>query len=276
MAREWLLRGVKPEELQRNTAPEQPTTPQGKIENFWYHYKWVTLGGVFLVTVLIVIITQLLTRNPPDYRIMLLTERAYTMDEVNALELLLTPYGEDLDGDGQVEINIQNCMLGEQVKQQYNSNIQMFQANLMAGDIMCFIWDQKTYKQQIPAVENLMQGDEAFLSELPIQHTGLSEDKRVYNWKGSAQQAVLSDMFPKRFPADLLFTVRQPIGTASESGELYQQSVDLIQKLAEGSEKAPEGYELPTTTTAASTTTTTTGTRLTVGRTTTTAVKEEE
>ena len=65
MAREWLLRGVKPEELQRTTAPEQPATPRGKWENYWYHYKWHTLGGVFLVAVLAVMLGHLLVRNTP-------------------------------------------------------------------------------------------------------------------------------------------------------------------------------------------------------------------
>jgi len=266
MAREWLLRGVKPEELQRTTAPEQPTTPRGKWENYWYHYKWHTLGGIFLVAVLAVMLGHLLVRNTPDYRVLLLTERAYTTQEVDALELLLTPYGEDLDGDGQVEITVTNCMLGEQVKQQYNSNIQMFQANLMAGDVMCFIWDAKTYEQQVPAVEELMQEDNVFLAQLPIEHAGLSEDGCVYNWKGSAQQRILTEMFPKRYPEELLFTVRHPNGTAEGSEELYRQGLALIKRLAAGSDKAPEGYELPTTTAAPATTTTTTAPRITTAK----------
>lgn len=267
MAREWLLRGVKPEELQRTVAPQEPTTPRGKLANFWYHYKWQTIGGIFLAVVLTVMVTQLFTRNTPDYRVLLLTERAYTPQEVDTLELLLAPYGDDLDGDGTVEIHVQNCMLGEQVKMQYNSNIQMFQANLMAGDVMCFIWDQKTYKEQTPAVEELMQEGNVFLATLPFDHEGLSKDGCVYNWKGSAQQKILTDMFPKRYPEDLLFTVRHPNGTAAESKELYEQSIELIKRLAAGSEEAPEGFEMPTTTTAKPTTTTTTGTRITVGTT---------
>ena len=275
MAREWLLRGVKPEELQRTIAPDQPTTPRGKLENLWYHHKWLILGGIFLVAVLVVMVTQLFTRNTPDYRVLLLTERAYTTQEVDALELLLAPYGEDLDGDGQVEVHVQNCMLGEQVKQQYNSNIQMFQANLMAGDVMCFIWDQKTYKQQTPAVEELMQEGNQFLATLDFDHPGLQEDGCVYNWQGSAQQKILCDLFPKRYPEELLFTVRHPNGTAEGSEELYKQAMVLLKNLAAGSEEAPEGYTIPTTTTAKPTTTTTTGTRITVGDRATTTTKKE-
>ena len=272
MAREWLLRGVKPEELERTVVPEQPTTPRGKLENLWYHHKWLIVGGVFLAVVLAVMVTQLFTRNTPDYRVLLLTERAYTPQEVDTLELLLAPYGEDLDGDGTVEIHVNNCMLGEQVKMQYNSNIQMFQANLMAGDVMFFIWDTKTYKEQIPGVEELMQDGNRFLAQLPIDHDGLSEDGCAYNWKGSAQQKILCDLFPKRYPEELLFTVRHPNGTAEGSEELYQQGLAMIQKLVAASDEAPEGFEMPTTTAAKPTTTTTTGTRITVG---TTAKKED-
>lgn len=273
MAREWLLRGVKPEELQPTPAPQEPTTPRGKLANFWYHYKWHTLGVTFLLVVLIVVFTQMLTRNTPDYRVLLLTERAYTPQEVDALELLLAPYGEDLDGDGTVEIHVTNCMLGEQVQQQYNSNIQMFQANLMAGDVMCFIWDQKTYEEQTPAVEELMQEGNRFLAQLPLEHEGLSEDGCVYNWKGSAQQKILTDMFD-RYPEDLLFTVRHPNGTAEGSEVLYEQGIALMERLAAGSEAAPEGYELPTTTAARTTASTTAPTRITVGK--TTPTKKED
>ena len=267
MAREWLLRGVKPEELERTVAPQEPTTPRGKLANFWYHYKWHTIGFTFLLAVLIVMVTQMFTRNTPDYRVLLLTDHAYPPQEVDTLELMLVPYGEDLDGDGTVEIHVNNCMLGEQVKQQYSSNIQMFQANLMAGDVMCFIWDPKTYQEQIPAVEELMQEGNVFLAQLPIEHEGLSEDGCAYNWKGSAQQQILTDLFPKRFPEEFLFTVRHPNGTAEGSEELYKQGLELIQRLAAASEEAPEGFEMPTTTAAKPTTTTTTGTRITVGKT---------
>ena len=46
MAREWLLRGVDPEELKRDTEII-PETPKSKWENFWYHHKWTFWGVLF-------------------------------------------------------------------------------------------------------------------------------------------------------------------------------------------------------------------------------------
>ena len=75
MAREWLLRGVDPEELKPDQKIEAPDTPKGWLENFWYHHKWTFLGGVFLAVILIVLVTQLITRDTPDYHVVLMTKR---------------------------------------------------------------------------------------------------------------------------------------------------------------------------------------------------------
>lgn len=61
MAREMYLVGVDEEELKPPAPPEQPKTPKGKWENFWYHYKWHTLGIAAAVIVLTVLIVQLAT-----------------------------------------------------------------------------------------------------------------------------------------------------------------------------------------------------------------------
>ena len=39
---------VDPNEIKR------PTSFKAWVENYWYHYKWHTLGGIFLVAVLAV------------------------------------------------------------------------------------------------------------------------------------------------------------------------------------------------------------------------------
>ena len=46
MAREWLLRGVDPEELKKEEVVVDET-PKSKWDNFWYHHKWTFWGCFF-------------------------------------------------------------------------------------------------------------------------------------------------------------------------------------------------------------------------------------
>ena len=124
MARAWLLRGVDPEELKPTPRDEGPQTPQSRWDNFWYHHKlkfWLIL---FAVIVAVVAVYQMVTRDDPDYRVLLITETAYTQGELEALSALLEPYGTDIDGDGKVEIQVENCLYGKNVDQTRNSGVQ--------------------------------------------------------------------------------------------------------------------------------------------------------
>lgn len=224
MAREWLLRGVDPDELKPTEKEETPQTPQSRWENFWYHHKWTFWLSLFAVVVVVIGVVQMATRDDPDYRVLLITETAYTPEELAALSAVLTPYGADLDGDGKVEIQVENCMYGKSVDSTRNAGIQQVQAHLVAGDRMFFIWEPKTYQQFMKSLNN---GEEEiqFLAPITVESKRLIEDGKVYNWKGDTRP---DPALTKRAP-ELYFAVRLPQGTASASQELHQQSFELLE-----------------------------------------------
>ena len=207
MAREWLLRGVDPDELKPKEKEETPQTPQSRWENFWYHHKlkfWLIL---FAVAVAVIGIVQMVTRDEPDYRVLLITETAYTSNELEALAILLESYGADLDGDGKVEVQVENCMYGKNVDSTRNAGVQQVQAHLVAGDRMFFMWEPKTYQQFIKSISS---SDEElqFLTPITVESKRLIEDGKVYNWKGDPRPiAELTERAP-----ELYFGVRLPQG----------------------------------------------------------------
>ena len=224
MAREWLLRGVDPEELKPTEKEETPQTPQSRWDNFWYHHKlkfWLIL---FVVVVVIIGVVQMVTRDEPDYRVLLITESVYTSEELAALSAVLQPYGADLDGDGKVEIQIENCMYGKAVDSTRNAGIQQVQAHLVAGDRMFFIWEPKTYQQFMKSISD---GEEevAFLTPITVKSPRLIENGKIYNWKGDSRPI---PELVERAP-DLYFGVRLPQGTAANAQELHQQSLELLE-----------------------------------------------
>lgn len=219
MAREWLLRGVDPEELKATPKDEGPKTPRSWWENFWYHHKLAFWLGLFALVALVILVVQLVNKDDPDYRLLLLTEKPYTTQELAALESLLAPYGEDIDGDGKVEIRVENCLYSARVDQSNNSGIQAVQAHLVAADRMFFMMEPDAYKYFIRTLQNTSDdGEVTFFA--PIDG-----DAVVWDWEGDPRPI---EELQKRSPS-LYFGVRATKGTAGKATELYEQSRKLLE-----------------------------------------------
>lgn len=219
MAREWLLRGVDPEELKATPKDEGPQTPQSRWENFWYHHKlkfWLIL---FAAVVLVVAVVQMGNRDDPDYRVLLLTEEYYSQPELAALESLLTPYGEDVDGDGKVEIRVENCLYGAHVEQTRNSGIQTVQAHLVAADRMFFIMEPDCYNYFLRSLQSTADGGEVTF------FAPIDGDETVWDWKGDPRP---TEELQEQAES-LYFGVRATKGTAGKATELYEQSRKLLE-----------------------------------------------
>lgn len=228
MAREWLLRGVDPEELKPDEKIAAPVTPKGWLENFWYHHKWAFLGGLFAVVVATVLVVQLVTRDLPDYHVLLMTKQAYLDPDIEAIENLLAQYGQDLDEDGKVEVSIQNCRIDKDTSLQQNSGFQIVQAHLMAGDVLFFVWDESAYELVMDGVDNAMEEGTTFLTPLPPV-AGVEGEGLLYNWAGDPRAEAL-----EAFPETLLFGVRDTHGTAGDADKLHEDCMALLEAFIEG------------------------------------------
>ncbi len=224
MAREMYLVGVDEEELRPDPKPEGPKTPKDKLSNFWYHYKWVVIICVFVAVVLFVLIGQMVTRDDPDYLIVLGTEGFVSDVWVDALETELAAYGRDLDGDGKVEVSIEALYNNAQDQIGYINRVKMM-AHLSAGDVMFFIFDKATYEETVLSQQT---EDYQFFQEIPVDVPGISEDGRYWNWKGDP---IRSAEGLDQLPEDLYFGVRTISGTSDnkESRQLGEESMELLE-----------------------------------------------
>ena len=229
MAREFLLRGVSEEELQPPPKPEAPKTPRGKWENFWYHYKWPFWGAMFFAVVLGVLGYQLLTKNPADYQVILVTGTSVWDDDVTLLEETLAQYGQDLDGDGEVEVQIQNCYLSNPGSQQYMVNQQAIQSRIFAADVMLFVWEPKQYEDFMKNVAESSGADYSFMQKLDIQSADLVADGCLWNWENHPCR---EDERLDKIPAKLYFGVRSVNGTAANQTEMQKQCLELLEAFA--------------------------------------------
>lgn len=225
MAREWLLRGVDPEELKPTPKEEIPQTAQSRWENFWYHHKLKFWLIAFAAVVLIILVVQIVKRDNPDYRVLFISEKYYTDKDLNELAAYLEKYGEDVDGDGKVEVQIENCCIT--TDQSRNGSIAQIQAHLVAGDRMFFIWDPEGYEFFKESVLEEADVGMDYLATIPVQDAGLIEGEKVWSWTEDDRR---SDSMKERWP-DLYFGVRVAGGSAEKSQDMYKESYALLKAL---------------------------------------------
>lgn len=136
------------------------------LENYWYHYKWVTIIVVFFAVAVIIMTAQFFTRDKYDAMILytgpVIPTANQTRDIETAFEDVMT---EDYDGNGSREIalNALFLMTDEQLKDdkyRYDENgapiyintrdmvttKQQFTTQIFVGDALICLLDPAWYK----------------------------------------------------------------------------------------------------------------------------------
>ncbi len=127
-------------------APTAKTLGQ-KVKNFWFYHKIKVFTAVFLVAVLAVGIQQCARRESFDSEVVLYSYYSYTSSQLDALEAQLELYGQDLNGDGEVNIQIIDCSFGEsEPYEQQNAKNTKLTAVLASNDnALLFITDGESF-----------------------------------------------------------------------------------------------------------------------------------
>ena len=109
-----------------------------KVDNFWYYYKFHVLIGAFLLFMVVVFVKDMLSKVDYDYDIAFVTD--YMIAD------------EDLNGDGEVHVQIQNYVLPPDDAQGYDP--QMLAAgqtkmtvDLQEGTSMIFFISQQNFEK---------------------------------------------------------------------------------------------------------------------------------
>lgn len=85
-----------------------PLTGRARLENWWYYNKWFLLGGILLGAIVLRLILGALGvgRVRPDYQIAYLGAYRLPEQTAGALTEALEALGQDLNGDGQVVVQL--------------------------------------------------------------------------------------------------------------------------------------------------------------------------
>ena len=153
---------------------------KSKFENFWYYYKWHTLGALVILLAVGVGLSQCIGRVDIDVVVYYLSADpiSYAEDKTN-LKRALEPYVRDYTGDGKVRIEIENYFIGENHDaDMVKDNLRNFSNMYTAGSVMLIMVDDAGLKQM---TEVGYFGDISDLTDEPLLYDGT-----VWNAEGSA------------------------------------------------------------------------------------------
>ena len=101
----------------RDVQPDQPVelTPRQKRANWWYYHKWYVLLGVGLLALGSYLGARVLGvgQVKPDYQVAYVGSDALPEETAAALESALADLGTDCNGDGQVVVQLNQYVMGD-------------------------------------------------------------------------------------------------------------------------------------------------------------------
>ncbi len=142
------------------------------FDNFWYHYKWVTLIILFFATVIIVSTVQMLTREEGDVYVMYAGPQVISVQNMTYIERAFESVSYDYSGDGEVnavlrELTImsekeieeaaraemeekgvpnEGYILNEQMaRSEMGKSLQVFNQEILGGDSVICLLSPYTY-----------------------------------------------------------------------------------------------------------------------------------
>lgn len=139
----WLAKDVKP-------AEKRELTKQEKAANWWHYHKWYFLVGAVVLLMVASIASDVISarRNQPDYSVAYVGSSYLPEDTVTQLTDALALLGEDLNGNGKVQVALHQYILypaeGESASMNhslaYSGQVQLA-ADLENGDSFFFLMD---------------------------------------------------------------------------------------------------------------------------------------
>ncbi len=184
-------------------------------EHIWYHYKWIIIAVLAVALLLAIVIVDMNKKDPVDMYLFYITEDPVVYREkIEALKKSISPYVEDVNGDGKITLQVKNIFIGDEYDAKVvNENKTDFRTIMWSGTNMFFVAD----KAGIDFLLSEDNGNGVLESLTDIAAADeLLYDDRV--WQANGSEFMQNDTF-KDWEGELYFGLR-----------LYTNTVAAIQK----------------------------------------------
>lgn len=201
----WLARNEKPREVKE-------LTPQEKRRNWWDYHKWHVVIAIVCVLLAADFAGDIVSGylNEPDYHIAYVGSVTLPEDTVEAIETAFAGLGEDINGNGKVQVKLQQYVFAESdesdtvlleqtAEAEYSGTVQLM-ANLQTAESVIFLLEdpegfQKSY-EILDAAGYHQWGSCPVLTELELGNFVL--DGLMEAYEGSNQEALANLYIARR------------------------------------------------------------------------------
>ncbi len=205
-----------------------------KLENYWYHYKWQTIIGIFALCTLAVCISQCSSRSEPDAMIMF-AGNYKVLNETRDVPLEAV-MSEDYNGDGEKRADVFQLVLvisGNQDGYEYydpvsqTEELQRLDIEFSSGNSVVYILHPYIYSQY----RNVMRPLSEVLTEVP--EYAIDEYGIPLSALAAYELTTLN-----AYPADAILCVRNMrtednFITRADDKEYYENNVKFFRELVE-------------------------------------------
>ena len=223
----------------------QPKTFKEKWENYWYHYKFRTIVGIFVAVAAILLIKDIFFKPKYDIELTYVV-RGYSdigdyskniKSDYTKLEELILEYVEDYNGDGKKTVNIE---LMEIPPEDQIKNRDLNYAYLTKFEFQLFLGEQSLYIISPEIIEDMINkiGTDAETLFLDLDEKypdrageeGTLIDGKMYG-KGMCIKGLLEGAGIKVLDGDGFLMIRDGEKMNGYKEERYQNEVAFFEKI---------------------------------------------
>ena len=123
-----------------------------KWDNFWYYYKYHVLAGAFVLFCVIVFVKDMMAKVDYDYCISVIGNYPVQEEDTQVLQDWFEEHAEDLNGDGEIHVQIADYYLPQEGEAGYDPQIYAasqtkLMVDLQEGTSMIYFLDKANYEK---------------------------------------------------------------------------------------------------------------------------------
>lgn len=118
-----------------------------KLDNFWYYYKYHTMAAVFALFCIIIFVRDMMNKVEYDYSIAFMGNYVMADEDNLNLQKWFEENAEDLNGDGEVHVQISDYHMAEDMDpQMFAASQTKFTVDIQEGTSMLFFLSPENYE----------------------------------------------------------------------------------------------------------------------------------
>ncbi len=154
------LKKMQSGELDAGPKPSEVATPLTfgeKLKNIWYHDKFALSVIAIIIVAVALLCVQCATKTVYDATVIVFTYTITGEPNCDKMGEYLSPYCPDLNGDGEINVNVVNCSINPNDNSDYSYTNRSKAQSLLATDAsaLLFITDDNSYEYLMGLSESI-------------------------------------------------------------------------------------------------------------------------